>query len=47
MFTNTKGRTSILFDLDTGYKNGTTKALLTKETVTESPPRMKSIARFR
>ena len=29
------------------YKNGTTYALLPKDTVTESPPRMKSIARFR
>ena len=29
------------------YKNGTTKELLPKETVTESPPRMKRIARFR
>ena len=29
------------------YKNGTTKALLPKETVTESPPIMKSTARFR
>ena len=29
------------------YNNGTTKALLPKDTVTESPPRMKSIARFR
>ena len=29
------------------YKNGKTKALLTKDIVTESPPRMKSIARFR
>ena len=29
------------------YSNGTTKALLPKYTVTESPPRMKSIARFR
>ena len=32
---------------DGHYKNGTTKALLTKDTVTESPPRMKSIASFR
>ena len=29
------------------YKNWTTKALLSKDTVTESPPIMKSIARFR
>ena len=29
------------------YKNGTMKALILKDTVTESPPRMKSIARFR
>ena len=29
------------------YNNGTTEALLPKDTVTESPPRMKSIARFR
>ena len=29
------------------YKNETTKALLPKDTATESPPRMKSIARFR
>ena len=29
------------------YKHGTTKALFLKDTVTESPPRMKSIARFR
>ena len=29
------------------YKNRTTKALLPKDTVTESLPRMKSIARFR
>ena len=29
------------------YKNGTTKTLLLKDTVTESPPIMKSIARFR
>ena len=29
------------------YKNGTTKALLLKDTVTESPPRTKSIAKFR
>ena len=29
------------------YKNGTTKALLPKYTVIESPPRIKSIARFR
>ena len=29
------------------YNNGKTKALLPKDTVTESPPRMKSIARFR
>ena len=29
------------------YKNRTKKALLPKDTVTESPPRMKSIARFR
>ena len=29
------------------YKNGTTKALLPKDTVTESPQRMKSITRFR
>ena len=29
------------------YKNVTTKALLPKVTVIESPPRMKSIARFR
>ena len=29
------------------YKNGTTKALLPKDTVTESPPRMKIISRFR
>ena len=29
------------------YKNGTTKALLPKDTVTESLPRMKSITRFR
>ena len=29
------------------YNNGTTKALLQKDTVTESPPRMKSIASFR
>ena len=29
------------------YNNGTTKALLPKDTVTESPPRMKSIASFR
>ena len=28
------------------YKNGTTKSLLPKETVTESPSRIKSIARF-
>ena len=28
-------------------KNGTKKALLLKYTVTESPPRMKSITRFR
>ena len=28
------------------YKNGTTKALLPKDTVTESPPRMKIIAMF-
>ena len=28
------------------YKNGITKSLLPKDTVTESPPRMKSIARF-
>ena len=29
------------------YKNGKTKALIPKDTVIESPPRMKSIARFR
>ena len=29
------------------YKNGTTNALLPKDTVTESLPRIKSIARFR
>ena len=29
------------------YKNGTSKELLPKYTVTESPPKMKSIARFR
>ena len=31
----------------TRYKNVTTKALLLKDTVTESPPKMKSITRFR
>ena len=29
------------------YKNGTMKGLLPQDTVTESPPRMKSITRFR
>ena len=29
------------------YKNGETKALIPKDTVTDSPPRMKSIARFK
>ena len=29
------------------YKNGTTEPILSKDTVTESPPRMKIITRFR